>query len=172
MNKNSFKNIINNLEKYQTLIGTLLMVSILVASAIMLVLNFQSEKNNDNSNELAQKVANLEQEQININNKINQIIDSLNQNKTSTNDTSGTVKGASTSSKSAQNNSAASTGLININSASLSQLDSLSGIGPIYAQRIIDYRFANGGFKSIEDIKNVKGIGDKTFEKFKSNITI
>lgn len=63
-------------------------------------------------------------------------------------------------------------GKININSANLSQLDSLSGIGPTYAQRIIDYRSSNGGFKSIEEIKNVKGIGDKTFEKFKDKITI
>ncbi len=63
-------------------------------------------------------------------------------------------------------------GKININSASLSQLDSLPGIGSTYAQRIIDYRQANGGFKNIEEIKNVKGIGDKTFEKFRDLITI
>ncbi|PJB51424.1 hypothetical protein CO100_02160, partial [Candidatus Berkelbacteria bacterium CG_4_9_14_3_um_filter_33_5] len=75
MNKNSLKKIVSNLEQYQTLIGTLLIVSILVASAIMLVLNFQSEKNNDTSNELVQKVTNLEQEQKNVNHKINQIID-------------------------------------------------------------------------------------------------
>ena len=61
---------------------------------------------------------------------------------------------------------------VNLNTASLSQLDGLTGIGPTYAQRIIDYRNSNGGFKSIEEIKNVKGIGDKTFEKFKDQITI
>ncbi|PIZ28263.1 hypothetical protein COY43_01380, partial [Candidatus Berkelbacteria bacterium CG_4_10_14_0_8_um_filter_35_9_33_8] len=172
MNKNSLKKIVSNLEQYQTLIGTLLIVSILVASAIMLVLNFQSEKNNDTSNELVQKVTNLEQEQKNVNHKINQIIDLLNENKTTSSNITETVKKTSASSKSTQNISTASTGLININSASLSQLDSLSGIGPTYAQRIIDYRNQNGGFKSIEEIKNVKGIGDKTFEKFKGNITI
>ncbi|OIP06345.1 hypothetical protein AUK41_02815 [Candidatus Berkelbacteria bacterium CG2_30_43_20] len=64
------------------------------------------------------------------------------------------------------------TATVNINSASVQELDSLPGIGPTYAQRIIDYRTANGGFKSIEEIKNVKGIGDKTFEKFKDKITI
>lgn len=64
------------------------------------------------------------------------------------------------------------TGQININSASLEQLDTLPGIGPAYAQRIIDYRDTNGGFKSIEEIKNIKGIGEKTFDKFKDSITI
>ena len=64
------------------------------------------------------------------------------------------------------------TGKVNINSATLAQLDTLPGIGPAYAQRIIDYRSANGGFKSCEEMKNVKGIGDKTFDKFKALITI
>lgn len=64
------------------------------------------------------------------------------------------------------------TGKININTASASQLDALPGIGAVYSQRIIDYRNANGGFKSIDEIKNVKGIGDKTFEKFREQITI
>lgn len=63
-------------------------------------------------------------------------------------------------------------GKINLNSATVSQLDSLKGIGPTYAQRIIEYREANGGFKTIEEVKNVKGIGDKTFEKFKDEVTI
>ena len=63
-------------------------------------------------------------------------------------------------------------GMVNINTANESALDSLPGIGPTYAQRIIEYRVANGGFKTIEEIKNVKGIGDKTFEKFKDKITV
>ena len=80
------------------------------------------------------------------------------------------VAGASTqkSANQAQNES----DLINLNSATAAELDALDGIGATYAQRIIDYREANGGFKSIEEIKNVKGIGDKTFEKFKDKITI
>jgi len=65
-----------------------------------------------------------------------------------------------------------SIGKININSATVSQLDSLPGIGLVYAQRIIEYRQSKGGFKNISEIKNVKGIGDKTFEKFKDLITI
>lgn len=63
-------------------------------------------------------------------------------------------------------------GKININSASAGELDSLPGIRATYAQRIIDYRSANGGFKSIEEIQNVKGIGPATFAKMKDQITI
>lgn len=64
------------------------------------------------------------------------------------------------------------TGLININTASASELDALPGIGPAYAGRIIDYRNSNGSFKSKEEIKNVKGIGDATYNKLKDQITI
>ncbi len=63
-------------------------------------------------------------------------------------------------------------GKVNLNTASVSELDSLPGIGPAYAQRIIDYRDSSGGFQSIEDVQNVKGIGPKTFEKMKDLITI
>ena len=62
--------------------------------------------------------------------------------------------------------------IININTGSLDELDTLPGIGATYAQRIIDYRTQNGGFKSIGEIENVKGIGPKTFEKLKDLITI
>lgn len=62
--------------------------------------------------------------------------------------------------------------IININSASLSDLQKINGIGAVKAQSIIDYREKSGGFKSIEDIKNVDGIGDKTFEKIKDKISI
>ncbi|KKQ90007.1 MAG: Competence protein ComEA helix-hairpin-helix repeat protein [Berkelbacteria bacterium GW2011_GWA2_38_9] len=61
---------------------------------------------------------------------------------------------------------------ININTSSAAELDKLPGIGPTYAQRIIDYRDAHGGFKSISEIQNVKGIGPKTFEKLKDMIEI
>ena len=172
MNKNSLNKLVLGIEKYQTLVGTLLILSILIASAIIMVMNFRSEKNKDGNNGLAQKVEALESEQININNKLNQIIDSLNQNKISQTNTKTEVKGTRTEKVQEKTSSQPTSGIININSASLSQLDSLSGIGPTYAQRIIDYRTQNGGFKSIEEIKNVKGIGDKTFEKFKDQITI
>ena len=59
-------------------------------------------------------------------------------------------------------------GKIDINTASVSELDSLPGIGPAYAQRIIDSR----PFPQIEDIMNVPGIGEKTFEKIKNQISV
>ena len=61
---------------------------------------------------------------------------------------------------------------VNINTASINELDTLSGIGPSKAESIIKYREENGTFKSIEEIKNVTGIGEALFEKFKENITI
>lgn len=61
---------------------------------------------------------------------------------------------------------------ININSASAYELTALPGIGTATAQKIIDYRSSNGGYKTIEEIKNVKGIGDATFNKIKNNITV
>ena len=60
---------------------------------------------------------------------------------------------------------------VNINTANESELDSLPGIGEVTAKKIIDYRNENGKFSSIEDIKNVKGIGDSKFEDIKDNIT-
>jgi comEA protein len=63
-------------------------------------------------------------------------------------------------------------GLVNINTASASELDTLPGIGPSYAKAIIDYRTKNGPFVRLEDIQQVKGIGPKTFEKLKNKITL
>lgn len=60
---------------------------------------------------------------------------------------------------------------ININTASKEQLMSLKGIGPAYSQNIIDYRKINK-FDNIEEIKQVSGIGEKTFEKIKDYITV
>jgi len=93
--------------------------------------------------------------------------------------TKGEVAGVETgaiSSETASSSGAVSAGTpigkININTATAEQLDTLSGIGPAYAGRIIDYRNSHGGFKSIEEIQEVTGIGPKTFEKLKDQITI
>jgi competence protein ComEA len=61
---------------------------------------------------------------------------------------------------------------ININTATLEELDSLPGIGPTLAQRIIDYRTENGPFTAIEDIMDVSGIGPVIFENIKDLITV
>ena len=63
-------------------------------------------------------------------------------------------------------------GKININKATLSEFTSISGIGEGTASKIIEYRNQNGMFKSIEELKNVSGIGEKKFEMIKDYITI
>ena len=63
-------------------------------------------------------------------------------------------------------------GKININTADSIQLQELNGVGPATAEKIMAYREENGRFQAIEDIKNVSGIGEKTFEKFKDDIKI
>lgn len=65
-----------------------------------------------------------------------------------------------------------SDGKININTADSTQLQELNGVGPATAEKIIAYRKQNGRFQSIEDIKNVSGIGDKTYEKLKDHIRV
>lgn len=64
------------------------------------------------------------------------------------------------------------TNRININTANLGELETLTGIGPQKAQEIIRYRETEGNFKTIEELTNVSGIGDKTFEKLKDNIMV
>jgi len=61
---------------------------------------------------------------------------------------------------------------ININTASVKELDALPGIGPTMAKRIEEYRQSKGTFTSIEDIKHVKGIGDGLFKKIRHRITV
>lgn len=61
---------------------------------------------------------------------------------------------------------------VNINESSIEELTTISGIGESKAKAIIEYRTANGPFKSIEEIKNVSGIGDKLYDKIKAYITI
>ncbi len=61
---------------------------------------------------------------------------------------------------------------ININTAGLSELDSLKGIGPSKAQAIIDYRTEHGPFNSPNDLVNVSGIGEKTLEKIIDDICV
>ena len=84
----------------------------------------------------------------------------------------GTSNSSSGSSNSSAGNSTNSSGKININSADSITLQQLNGVGPSTAQKIIDYRSSNGKFKKIEDIKNISGIGEKTFEKLKNHITV
>lgn len=61
---------------------------------------------------------------------------------------------------------------ININTASAAELASIKGIGPSKAQAIVDHRDKNGGFKSVDDLKLVRGIGDKMLEQLRPQVTI
>ena len=72
----------------------------------------------------------------------------------------------------AQKPNPATTEKINLNAASAEQLESLPGIGPVTAQRIVDYRAKVGKFKRIEEIINIKGVGEKKFEKIKDRLVI
>jgi len=63
-------------------------------------------------------------------------------------------------------------GTVNINSAGLDELQRLPGIGPAYAQRIVDYRTEHGRFTSVEQLDNVKGIGPKTLEKLRPFVSL
>jgi competence protein ComEA len=64
------------------------------------------------------------------------------------------------------------TAALDLNTASKDDLVALSGIGPAKAQAIIDYRSQHGGFKSLDELKDVKGIGARRYEKLKPELTL
>jgi competence protein ComEA len=67
---------------------------------------------------------------------------------------------------------AAPGGLVNLNTATLADLDTLPGVGPVLAQRILDARDAQGGFRAVSDLRKVDGIGDARYEQLKDLVTV
>nr|WP_236049180.1 ComEA family DNA-binding protein [Actinoplanes ovalisporus] len=63
-------------------------------------------------------------------------------------------------------------GLVNLNTATLADLDTLPGVGPVLAQRILDAREAQGGFQAVTDLRKVDGIGDARYEQLKDLVTV
>jgi competence protein ComEA len=79
------------------------------------------------------------------------------------------VASKSTSARSASSGPAAP---VNLNTATQTQLETLPGIGAATAKRILEYRQKSGSFKKIEELMNVKGIGEKSFLKLKPHVTV
>lgn len=175
------------IEKYRFWIGSGLLLLIIISSFILLLReNRWKPAYESRLEKLELKISNLDQkiDQVGTDYQVG-VSDILAQSQSiqespttfSGSKTSGKVAGTSTASKtnttvSQSTNLPAQPTIVNINTATLGQLDSLPGIGPVYAQRIIDYRETKGNFKTIDEIKNVKGIGDSTFEKMKDRITV
>jgi competence protein ComEA len=72
-----------------------------------------------------------------------------------------------------QQSSAQTTGTaLNLNTATQADLEKLPGVGPAMAKQILDYRQKNNGFKKVEELMNIKGIGEKSFLKLKPLVTV
>jgi len=71
-----------------------------------------------------------------------------------------------------QRTAASASAPINLNTASVAQLETLPGIGKATAERILEYRQKNGSFKKVEDLMNVRGVGRKTFDMLKDKIAV
>lgn len=144
----------NWIEKHSVYIGAGLIVLSLIGGTLLMIKK-GAWASGDSQN---QAIENKDKEIVDLKNKIA--------------DLEKQIAEAKSAASSIQPSTSQTAGKININIATVSQLDSLPGIGPVYAQRIVDYRTANGPFTSLQQIKNIKGIGDKTFEKFRDLITI
>lgn len=132
--------------------------------------NYAKPKLEDRIARLEEKIGEIEAKNNQETSNNNQLI-SNNQN--SNNQTEQTPAPATTTQQSTSTTTVKPiSGKININTATLAELDTLVGIGPAKAKAIIDYRSSKGSFKTIDELDNVSGIGKATIDKFRDQITI
>ncbi|OQB06220.1 MAG: ComE operon protein 1 [bacterium ADurb.Bin212] len=160
--------------RYRWYIGSVLLLCIMLSGGYLYWRTSENNElrimNNGGAEQLSKKIDEQNVKIAELENKINGIATIATTNEVSAPTTdSGDVAGVATKTTA---NSSPLSAKINLNTASASQLDTLPGIGPAYASRIIEYRNNNGGFKDISEVQNIKGIGSKTFEKIKDLITI
>lgn len=79
---------------------------------------------------------------------------------------------AAASASASASGTAASSGPVNLNSATAEQLDTLDGVGPSTATKILEYRTAHGGFASVDDLAQIPGIGPKRLESLRQQVTV
>ena len=163
--------------RYRVHLGLSLVILILIGGILLIWKNelFKNVNRSTVTSSQPTDSANLQKEIENLKKEIARLNDTLSKTEIQTSETQteeivseGKVAGEATT---GQDGSQISN-KININTADATTLDSLPGIGPVYASRIIEYRQANDGFKSIEEIEQIKGIGPATFEKMKDMITV
>ena len=158
--------------KIEIIIGVALLILIIAGGGI---LNWRSGgwrprvlgASTEGEGALKAEIDNLNQKIDDLNKKIGELSQNAPSETVTTDTQTVAVKRTTSGSSAAQ-----PTGKVNINTASATQLDSLPGIGPTYAARIIEYRNTHNLFKNIEELKNVKGIGDKTFQKLQNLVTL
>jgi competence protein ComEA len=84
----------------------------------------------------------------------------------------GLCSAAASGQDAASKSSASGAALVNLNTATAAQLEGLPGIGKSTADRIVEYRQKSGGFKRVEDLMNVRGVGEKSFLRLKPLVTV